>query len=115
MGRARDVGLHCSADTYDLFNPVEDEVRKRTSGTFWDKQLSGHFGRVPMLRDCDVSEPAPVDNEDVTREAVDAPVLPRYGVPLVRSPGRKPNLNAFLIRAGAHELREEEALLDRGL
>ncbi|KAF8176363.1 fungal-specific transcription factor domain-containing protein [Mycena galopus ATCC 62051] len=141
-----DAGLHRSADTYDLFDPVEDEVRKRTFWCvyLWDKQLSAHFGRPPMLRlrDCDVSEPAPVDDEYITREGVGAPVLPPgtacrmaafvvalrilvvlesvLDVPPVRNPGPSPSSNAFLIRAGAllggarrvRELREEEALLD---
>ncbi|KAJ7677809.1 fungal-specific transcription factor domain-containing protein [Mycena polygramma] len=75
-----DAGLHRSADTYDLFDPVEDEVRKRTFWCvyIWDKQLSAHFGRPPMLRlrDCDVGEPAPVDDEYITREGVGAPALP---------------------------------------
>ncbi|KAJ7100833.1 fungal-specific transcription factor domain-containing protein [Mycena belliarum] len=74
-----DAGLHRSADTYDLFDPIEDEVRKRTFWCvyIWDKQLSAHFGRPPMLRlrDCDVGEPAPVDDEYISREGVGAPAL----------------------------------------
>jgi hypothetical protein len=69
-----DAGLHRSADTYDLFDPIEDEVRKRTFWCvyLWDKQLSAHFGRPPMirLRDCDIGEPAVVDDEFVTREGM---------------------------------------------
>lgn len=69
-----DAGLHRSADDYDLFDPVEDEVRKRTFWCvyLWDKQASAHFGRPPMLRlrDCDVSEPAIVDDEFITRDGV---------------------------------------------
>ncbi|OSC98887.1 hypothetical protein PYCCODRAFT_1396301 [Trametes coccinea BRFM310] len=69
-----DAGLHRSADDYDLFDPVEDEVRKRTFWCvyLWDKQASAHFGRPPMLRlrDCDVSEPTIVDDEFITRDGV---------------------------------------------
>ncbi|KAG9309610.1 hypothetical protein JVU11DRAFT_10271 [Chiua virens] len=69
-----DAGLHRSADTYDLFDPIEDEVRKRTFWCVytWDKQLSAHFGRPPMirLRDCDIGEPAIVDDEFVTRDGM---------------------------------------------
>jgi hypothetical protein len=69
-----DAGLHRSADTYDLFDPIEDEVRKRTFWCvyLWDKQLSAHFGRPPMihLRDCDIGEPAVVDDEFVTRDGM---------------------------------------------
>jgi hypothetical protein len=69
-----DAGLHRSADTYDLFNPIEDEVRKRTFWCvyLWDKQLSAHFGRPPMirLRDTDIREPAVVDDEFITRDGV---------------------------------------------
>ncbi|KAJ7176876.1 fungal-specific transcription factor domain-containing protein [Mycena filopes] len=138
-----DAGLHRSADTYDLFDPVEDEVRKRTFWCvyIWDKQLSAHFGRPPMLRlrDCDVAEPAPVDDEYITRDGVGTPVLPpgtacrmaafvcalRILVVLESvldvPPPREPSgANNFLVRAGAllggtrrlRELHEEEALLD---
>ncbi|KAJ7256231.1 fungal-specific transcription factor domain-containing protein [Mycena haematopus] len=140
-----DAGLHRSADTYDLFDPVEDEVRKRTFWCvyIWDKQLSAHFGRPPMLRlrDCDVGEPAPVDDEYITRDGVGAPVLPPgtacrmaafvvalrilvvlesvLDVPPARPPAPAGD-GAFLLRASAllggarrvRELREEEALLD---
>ncbi|KAJ7445972.1 fungal-specific transcription factor domain-containing protein [Mycena galericulata] len=139
-----DAGLHRSADTYDLFDPVEDEVRKRTFWCvyIWDKQLSAHFGRPPMLRlrDCDVGEPAPVDDEYITRDGVGTPVLPPgtacrmaafvcalrilvvlesvLDVPPARDPA--PGPAAFLVRAAAllggarrvRELRDEEALLD---
>lgn len=71
-----DAGLHRSADDYDVFDPIEDEVRKRTFWCvyLWDKQSSSHFGRPPMmrLRDCDVGEPAIVDDEFITREGVGA-------------------------------------------
>ncbi|KAK0493543.1 fungal-specific transcription factor domain-containing protein [Armillaria luteobubalina] len=84
-----DAGLHRSADTYDLFDPIEDEVRKRTFWCvyIWDKQLSAHFGRPPMirLRDCDVGEPAPVDDEYITHDGV--------GVP---PPGTECRLSAFI-------------------
>ncbi|KAK7052056.1 putative transcriptional regulatory protein C3C7.04 [Favolaschia claudopus] len=138
-----DAGLHRSADTYDLFDPVEDEVRKRTFWCvyIWDKQLSAHFGRPPMLRlrDCDVGEPAPVDDEYITHEGIGAPVLPpgtecRMAAFVVTlriytvlesvldvPPARDPSTtSAFLLRVSAllggarrmRELREEEALLD---
>lgn len=72
-----DAGLHRSADTYDLFDTLENEVRKRTFWCvyIWDKQLAAHFGRPPMIRmkDCDVEEPNPVDDEWITREGVSRP------------------------------------------
>ncbi|KAG2004857.1 nuclear protein [Coprinopsis cinerea AmutBmut pab1-1] len=85
-----DAGLHRSADNYDLFDAIEDEVRKRTFWCvyIWDKQLSAHFGRPSMLRlrDCDVSEPAPVDDEFITREGVGTP-----------PPGSSCRLSAFIV------------------
>lgn len=85
-----DAGLHRSADTYDLFDPIEDEVRKRTFWCvyIWDKQLGAHFGRPSLLRlrDCDVPEPSPVDDEFITRESV--------GVP---PPGTECRLSAFIV------------------
>lgn len=85
-----DAGLHRSADTYDLFDPIEDEVRKRTFWCvyIWDKQLSAHFGRPSMLRlrDCDVSEPAPVDDEFITRDGLGTP-----------PPGTECRLSAFIV------------------
>ncbi|KAG6839961.1 hypothetical protein C0991_010026, partial [Blastosporella zonata] len=84
-----DAGLHRCADDYDIFDPIEDEVRKRTFWCvyIWDKQLSAHFGRPPLvrLRDCDVSEPAAVDDEFITRDGVGA--LP---------PGTECRLSAFI-------------------
>lgn len=69
-----DAGLHRSADAYDVFDAIEDEVRKRTFWCvyMWDKQAAVHFGRPPMirLRDCDLGEPAIVDDEYITREGV---------------------------------------------
>lgn len=71
---AIDIGLHRSVDDYDVFDPIEDEVRKRTFWCvyLWDKQTSSYFGRPPVirLRDCDVGEPAIVDDEFITRERV---------------------------------------------
>ncbi|KAG6829408.1 hypothetical protein H0H92_004610 [Tricholoma furcatifolium] len=136
-----DAGLHRCADDYDVFDPIEDEVRKRTFWCvyIWDKQLSAHFGRPPLLRlrDCDVSEPAPVDDEFITRDSVGTPppgtecrlsaficsvrimaVLESVlDVPPVRSSGQA---SSFLQRAthvlsGSRrfrDMREEEALLD---
>jgi hypothetical protein len=138
-----DSGLHRSADTYDIFDPIEDEVRKRTFWCvyIWDKQLSAHFGRPPMirLRDCDVSEPALVDDEFITRESIGTPppgtesrmsafvcvlriMVVLEGVIDVVVPSRRRfcDSSPFLLRASVllsapkphHGLREEEALLD---
>ena len=136
-----DAGLHRSADTYDLFDPIEDEVRKRTFWCvyIWDKQFGAHFGRPSLLRlrDCDVAEPLPVDDEFITREGVGIPppgtecrlsafivslrimvVLEAVlDVPPVR---QSDDSNSFLFRAthalyGGRrfkEMRDEEALLD---
>lgn len=69
-----DAGLHRSADAYDVFDPIEDEIRKRTFWCvyMWDKQACAHFGRPPMirLRDCDAGEPAIVDDEYITRDGI---------------------------------------------
>ncbi|KAF8259235.1 fungal-specific transcription factor domain-containing protein [Lactarius quietus] len=69
-----DAGLHRSTDAYDIFDAIEEEVRKRTFWCvyMWDKQAGAHFGRPPLvrLRDCDVSEPAAVDDEFITRDSV---------------------------------------------
>ncbi|KAF8212897.1 hypothetical protein K438DRAFT_1805221 [Mycena galopus ATCC 62051] len=46
-----DVGLHRSADTYDLFDPVEDEVRKRTSGACTSR-TSSSAGTLGARRCC---------------------------------------------------------------
>jgi hypothetical protein len=138
-----DAGLHRTADTYDLFDPIDDEVRKRTFWCvyMWDKQLSAHFGRPPLirLRDCDVGEPALVDDEFITREAIGSPppgqesrmsafvcvlrilvVLEGVLDVIVPSRRRVGDIPPFLLRASvalsaqrAHtDLREEEALLD---
>lgn len=136
-----DAGLHRSADNYDLFDPIDNEVRKRTFWCvyLWDKQMSAHFGRPPVLRlrDCDVGEPTPVDDEYITREAIVTPpsgtecrmnafiiamrimvvlesVLDAPPVRLADDP------SSFLIRATSvllggrrsKVMREEEALLD---
>ncbi|KIM26157.1 hypothetical protein M408DRAFT_33395, partial [Serendipita vermifera MAFF 305830] len=64
-----DAGLHRSVDAYDVFDPIEREVRKRTFWAvyMWDKQVGAGFGRPPMirLRDCDVPEPSVVDDENL--------------------------------------------------
>ncbi|THH32205.1 hypothetical protein EUX98_g1996 [Antrodiella citrinella] len=69
-----DSGLQRSADAYDVFDAVENEVRKRTFWCvyIWDKQACVHFGRPPMirLRDCDVGEPALVDDEYITPDGL---------------------------------------------
>ncbi|KAF8900686.1 fungal-specific transcription factor domain-containing protein [Gymnopilus junonius] len=116
-----DAGLHRSADTYDLFDPIEDEVRKRTFWCvyIWDKQLSAHFGRPPLLRlrDCDVQEPSPVDDEYITREALGTPPpgtecrLSAFNAVLDVPPDRpSEDASSFLNRAA--KMRQEEALLD---
>lgn len=136
-----DAGLHRSADTYDLFDPIEDEVRKRTFWCvyIWDKQLGAHFGRPSTLRlrDCDVAEPTPVDDEYITREAIGTPppgtecrmsafvVSLRIMVVLesvldVPPARQSDDSNSFLLRAtnvlhGFRKfkpMREEEALMD---
>ncbi|TFY70865.1 hypothetical protein EVG20_g2137 [Dentipellis fragilis] len=69
-----DAGLHRSADAYDIFDPIEEEIRKRTFWCvyMWDKQASAHFGRPPMvrLRDCDVGEISAIDDEFITRDTI---------------------------------------------
>jgi hypothetical protein len=137
-----DAGLHRSADTYDLFDPIEDEVRKRTFWCvyIWDKQLAAHFGRPPLirLRDCDVGEPTLVDDEFISREAIGSPppgtesrmssfvcclriLVVLEGVVDVVVPSRQlGDSSPFLLRASSvlagpkrhNDLREEEALLD---
>ena len=136
-----DAGLHRSADTYDLFDPIEDEVRKRTFWCvyIWDKQFGAHFGRPSLLRlrDCDVAEPSPVDDEFITREGVGiAPpgtecrlsafvfslrIMVVLEAVLDVPPGRQSDDSSpFLLRASHvlsggrrfKEMRDEEALLD---
>jgi len=135
-----DAGLHRCADSYDLFDPIEDEVRKRTFWCvyIWDKQLCAHFGRPPLirLRDCDVPEPTPVDDEYITRDGIGTPpgaecrliafvctlrIMVVLESVLSISPARCANeSSAFLLRATQvlspsrrmKELCEEEALLD---
>ncbi|KAK2467633.1 hypothetical protein APHAL10511_000488 [Amanita phalloides] len=139
-----DAGMHRSAETWDLFDPIEDEVRKRTFWCvyIWDKQFGAHFGRPSMLRlrDCDVPEPSPVDDEYITKEGVGIPppgtecrmnafvvtvrimvVLESVlDVPPARHSGDLCS-SSFLLRAtsvlltgrrGFREMREEEAMLD---
>ena len=84
-----DAGLHRSSHSYDLFSPIEEETRKRTfwSVYIWDKQLSAHFGRPPMirLRDCDIGEPAIIDDEFITHEGI-----------LSQPSGTESRMNAFV-------------------
>ena len=72
-----DAGLHRSVEAYDCFDPIENEVRRRTfwSIYIWDKQVGAAFGRPPMvrLRDCDVPEPSPVDDEFITKSGIVQP------------------------------------------
>lgn len=133
-----DAGLHRSVDAYDEFDPVEAETRKRTFWCvyLWDKQSSAHFGRPPMvrLRDCDVGEPAVLDDEYIARDGVRAQpegVESRMSAfvctirlfvvleAVLDTPPVRPAA-AFLSRATAvmcghkrnRALQEEEALLD---
>ena len=72
-----DAGLHRSVEAYDCFDPIENEVRRRTfwSIYIWDKQVGAAFGRPPLvrLRDCDVPEPSPVDDEFITKSGIVQP------------------------------------------
>ena len=69
-----DAGLHHSVEAYDCFDSIEYEIRIRTFWCvyIWDKQAGAAFGRPPLLRlrDCDVPEPAVVDDEFITIEGV---------------------------------------------
>ncbi|WVQ73797.1 hypothetical protein IAR50_003378 [Cryptococcus sp. DSM 104548] len=69
-----DGGLHRSVDAYDHFDAVEKETRKRTFWSIysWDKQSAALFGRPPIihLRDCDVTEPIVVDDENLVPEGI---------------------------------------------
>ncbi|KAL4063844.1 fungal-specific transcription factor domain-containing protein [Scleroderma yunnanense] len=137
-----DAGLHRSAHSYDLFDPIEDEIRKRTFWCVyvWDKQLSAHFGRPPMirLRDCDIGEPTIIDDEFITHDGIlsqpaGAESRMNAFVSIVRimivmesvldippPRHRLGNSSSFLLRSASmlserkrpKDLREEEALLD---
>ncbi|KAG8756600.1 hypothetical protein FRC14_002919 [Serendipita sp. 396] len=67
-----DAGLHRSVEAYDCFDPIENEIRKRTFWAvyMWDKQVGAAFGRPPLirLRDCDVAECSIVDDEAVAAQ-----------------------------------------------
>lgn len=71
---AIDLGLHRDSEAFDCFDPIEDEVRRRTFFCvyLWDKQASVQFGRPPMIRmrDCDVGEPLAVDDEFITHDGI---------------------------------------------
>lgn len=135
-----DAGLHRSVEAYDCFDPIEDEVRKRTFWCvyMWDKQAGAAFGRPPLLRlrDCDVPEPAVVDDEFISAEGVGQQpagtpsrmgafvATLRYYVVLESVLDLPPSLNAssssFLARASKvlsgfgrnTDMREEEMMLD---
>jgi len=85
-----DAGLHRSLDSYNLFNPVKNKVCKCTFWCvyIWDKQLGAHFGRPSLLclRDCNVVEPTPVDDDYITREIIVTP-----------PPGIECRMSAFLV------------------
>lgn len=137
-----DGGLHRSVDQYDHFNAVERETRKRTFWSIyaWDKQSAALFGRPPIihLRDCDVTEPMIVDDENLTAEGVQEQQNPETSrmcafIAAIRlhvvlegvidacvQPSPFPS-SAFLARASAtiarrtpqsESLREEEELLE---
>jgi hypothetical protein len=69
-----DGGLHRDVGEYDIFDPIEREVRKRTFWSIycWDKQSGACFGRPAMihLRDCDVPEPVILDDEYITKDGL---------------------------------------------
>ncbi|KAL5532521.1 hypothetical protein ACEPAF_4295 [Sanghuangporus sanghuang] len=69
-----DAGLHRSSEAYDCFDPIEEQVRRRTFWCvyLWDKQAAAAFGRPAVLRlkDCDAREPAAVDDEYITADVV---------------------------------------------
>lgn len=71
---AIDGGLHRDVGGYDIFNPIEREVRKRTFWSIycWDKASGACFGRPAMvhLRDCDVSEPLVLDDEYIMADGL---------------------------------------------
>jgi hypothetical protein len=140
-----DAGLHRSVEAYDCFDPVEQEVRKRTfwSVYMWDKQVGAAFGRPPMirLRDCDVPEPSVIDDEGVNAQNTgvgmgvgSSPRMAafvaaiRYYVVLESVLDSPPSLNqtttsSFLGAASmtlvgfrrSQEMHEEEALLDEAV
>ena len=136
-----DAGLHRSLDSYNLFNSVENEVRKCIFWYvyIWDKQLGAHFGRPSLLylRDCNVAEPTPVNDNYIMHEAIVTPppsieckmsaflVLLQIMVVLqsvldVPPACKSDQSDSFLLRAtnllyGMRKFRpmqEEEALLD---
>ncbi|TDL14007.1 hypothetical protein BD410DRAFT_757410, partial [Rickenella mellea] len=134
-----DAGLHRSSEAYDCFNHIENEVRKRTFWCvyMWDKQAGAAFGRPPLirLRDCDVPEPAPVDDEHITLASAGpqpSGVEPRLGAfnaairlfvvleAVLDVPPTFNTASAFFERVSGvlsgyrrhRMLREEEALLD---
>lgn len=84
-----DAGLHRSAEAYDCFDPIEEEVRKRTFWCvyMWDKQAGAAFGRPSLmrLRDCDVTEPAAVDDEFITSDGIG-----------LQPPGLESRISAFV-------------------
>jgi hypothetical protein len=72
--RAIEAGLHRNADSYDWFDPIQDQIRKRTFWCIyvWDKHASAQFGRIPTLRlrDCDCDLPALVTDEQITLDTL---------------------------------------------
>jgi len=84
------AGLYHSLDSYNLFNPVENEVCKHIFWCvyIWDKQLGAHFGRPSLLclRDCNIAEPTPVNDNYITRKAI-----------VILPPGIECRISAFLV------------------
>jgi hypothetical protein len=72
--RAMEAGLHRNADTYEWFDPIQDQVRKRTFWCIylWDKHAGAQYGRHPTLRlrDCDCDLPALVTDEQITFDSL---------------------------------------------
>jgi hypothetical protein len=83
------AGMHQSADQFDWFDAVEDQVRKRTFWAVyvWDKHVAAHYGHPPRLRlrDTTAALPAAVDDDYITPAAVGA-----------QPPGAPSRLQAFV-------------------
>lgn len=99
---ATDAGLHRTSDCYDLFDAVEDEVRKRTFWCvyIWDKQVAAHFGRPCLMRyrDCDVGEPSMVDDEYITKDGIVAGLSPSNSSGAgVKGVGQESRMGAFVM------------------
>ena len=68
-----DAGLHRSMDAYDIFERLKRRYVSAHFGAFiCGTTRRAHTGWPPLvrLRDCDVSEPAAVDDEFITRDYI---------------------------------------------